>query len=151
MKRHEFAAALAASATTVSPSTVAASTNREYFPVANFPLGRAPFSEAVRAGNTYYIAGRIGLDPATNKPPHDVRDEVRLLMDGLRGLLTRLGLSMSDLVQVTVHTPDVSMFAQFNEIYVRYFDAQFPARAFLGSGPLLFGARFELAAIAVKD
>lgn len=107
-----------------------------------------PFSEVVQAGNTYYISGRIGLDPATNSPPPDVREEIRLLMDGLRDLLGRRNLSMNDLVQVTIYTPDVSLFETFNEIYVTYFDSRLPARAFLGSGPLLFGARFELTAIA---
>lgn len=107
-----------------------------------------PFSEVVQAGNTYYLAGRIGLDPATNLPPADVRDEIRLLMDGLRDLLADRNLSMNDLVQVMIYTPDVSLFETFNEIYVTYFDSRLPARAFLGSGPLLFGARFELTAVA---
>jgi 2-iminobutanoate/2-iminopropanoate deaminase len=106
-----------------------------------------PFSDAVRAGNTYYLAGRIGLDES-GRPPADVRDEARLVMDGLRGVLRACGLEMKHLVQVTIYTPDVSLFSAFNEIYVTYFDGPLPARAFLGSGPLLFGARFELTAIA---
>lgn len=109
-----------------------------------------PFREIVRAGNTYYVAGRIGLDERTNLPPADVRDEIRVLMEGLRDLLERHGLSMNDLVQVTVYTPDVSLFSTFNRTYITYFDGPLPARAFLGSGPLLFGARFEVTAIAVK-
>ena len=107
-----------------------------------------PFSEIVQAGNTYYLAGRIGLDPKTNLPPGDVRDEIRLLMDGLRDLLARRKLSMNDLVQVQIYTPDLTLYDTFNEIYLTYFDSRLPARAFLGSGPLLFGARFELTAIA---
>ncbi|HEY9179448.1 MAG TPA: Rid family hydrolase [Candidatus Baltobacteraceae bacterium] len=107
-----------------------------------------PFNEIVQAGNTYYVAGRIGLDPQTGRPPQDVRDEIRLLLDGLRDLLQRRNVSMNDLVQVTIYTPDLSLYQTFNEIYLTYFDARLPARAFLGSGPLLFGARFELTAIA---
>ncbi len=107
-----------------------------------------PFREIVQAGGTYYIAGRIGRDSRTGLPPADVRDEIRILMDGLRDLLAQNALSTSDLVQVTVYTPDVGLFDTFNEIYVTYFDGHLPARAFLGSGALLFGARFELTAIA---
>ena len=107
-----------------------------------------PFSDIVRAGQTYYISGQIGLDAETGKPPSEAGDEARVLMDGLRALVERAGLSMSDLVQVTVHTPDVSLFSLFNEVYTSYFNGPLPARAFLGSGPLLFGARFELTAIA---
>lgn len=113
--------------------------------------GNLPFSDVVRTGDTYYVAGRIGLDPVTNLPPADVRAEARALMDGLRGVLRGCALAMGDLVQVTIYTPDVSFFAMFNEIYVSYFDGPLPARAFLGSGPLLFGARFELTAIAFKS
>jgi enamine deaminase RidA (YjgF/YER057c/UK114 family) len=57
---------------------------------------------------------------------------------------------MDDLIFVQVFCPDVSLFDRFNRAYRSYFRADFPARAFLGSGPLLFGARFELQAIAVK-
>lgn len=109
-----------------------------------------PFSEIVRAGNTYYVAGRIGVEQTTMRVPQDVRDEIRLLMDGLQALLRTNGLGMRDLVQVTVYTPDVSLFETFNEVYLSYFDGRLPARAFLGSGALLFGARFELTAVAVK-
>lgn len=109
---------------------------------------KKPFNEIVQAGNTYYIAGRIGLDPQTNLPPADAREEIRLLLDGLRNLLRARNLSMNDLVQVNIYTPDLSLYQTFNEIYVTYFDSRLPARAFLGSGPLLFGARFELTAIA---
>ncbi|MFN2449377.1 MAG: RidA family protein [Candidatus Baltobacteraceae bacterium] len=107
-----------------------------------------PFSDAVRAGATYYIAGRIGLDDATNLPPADAAEEARLLMDDLREVLEKCGLRMRDLVQVTVYTPDVSLYETFNGVYRTYFTGPLPARAFLGSGPLLFGARFELTAIA---
>lgn len=108
-----------------------------------------PFREVVQAGSTYYVAGRIGLDSGTNLPPPGVRDEICVLLDGLRDVLATYGLAMNDLAQVTIYTPDVSFFETFNEIYLTYFDGLLPARAFLGSGPLLFGARFELTAVAV--
>lgn len=122
----------------------------EFFAFERPNRGKLPFSDVVRVGNTYYVAGRIGLDPQTNLPPPDPQDEARVLMDGLREVLGRCGLAMGNLVQVTIYTPDTSLFANFNAIYVSYFDGPLPARAFLGSGPLLFGARFELTAIAVK-
>lgn len=110
-----------------------------------------PFSEIVHAAGTYYIAGRIGVDERTGRVPEAAGDEIRLLMNGLRDLLQSHDLAMSDLVQVTVYTPDVSLFETFNAVYLTYFDGRLPARAFLGSGPLLFGARFELTAVAVKE
>ena len=109
-----------------------------------------PFSEAVVAGNTMYVAGHIGIDPKTGKPPASVDEEIRLLLDGFKATIKRGGMTMDDLVMVQVHCPDVSLYARFNSMYVKYFKADLPARAFLGSGPLLFGAHFEMLGIAVK-
>ena len=58
---------------------------------------------------------------------------------------------MDDLATVTVYCPDVSLFNKFNGVYRTYFKKEFPARAFIGSGPLLFGGHFEVQAIAVKQ
>jgi enamine deaminase RidA (YjgF/YER057c/UK114 family) len=97
-----------------------------------------------------YLAGRIGLDPKTNKPPEDPEEEARLVLDGMRTVLSQEGMTMDDLVTVTVYCPDVSLFSKFNGVYRSYFKKDFPARAFIGSGPLLFGGHFEVQGIAVK-
>jgi 2-iminobutanoate/2-iminopropanoate deaminase len=112
-------------------------------------MTRWPFSDAVRVGDTLYLAGRIGIDPATGKPPPDVADEARVLMDDIRRVLTAARMTVDDLVMVTIFAPDVGDFAAFNAVYLSYFTGPLPARAFIGSGPLLFGARFEITAIAV--
>jgi len=57
---------------------------------------------------------------------------------------------MDDLVSVQVFCPDLSLYDKFNAVYRSYFTKDFPARAFIGSGPLLRGAHFEAQAIAVK-
>ena len=110
-----------------------------------------PFSEAVLVGNTLYVAGHIGVDPKTGKPPADVDQEIKLLLDGFKADVEKGGMTMDDLVMVTVHCPDVSLYDKFNQAYVKYFHRDFPARAFLGSGPLLFGAHFEMLGTAVKE
>ena len=71
-------------------------------------------------------------------------------MDGIQAVLREAGMSMDDLVQVQIYCSDVSLFERFNKVYGGYFKRELPARAFLGSGPLLFGARFEMMGIAVK-
>lgn len=122
----------------------------EFFSAERPGRGSLPFSDAVRAGDTYYIAGQIGLDEETGKPPSEAGDEAKALMESLRRAVELAGLEMSDIVQITIHTPDVSLYSVFNEVYLTYFPGKLPARAFLGSGPLLFDARFELTAIAYK-
>jgi reactive intermediate/imine deaminase len=111
----------------------------------------APFSDGIMVGNTLYLAGRLGIDPKTNKAPEDPEQEARLMIDGIKAVLTEAGMTMDDLVTVQVFCSDVALFDKFNGVYRSYFKKDFPARAFIGSGKLLRDARFELQAIAVKQ
>lgn len=108
-----------------------------------------PFSGAVRVGDTLYLSGDIGLDE-NQKVPATAKAEATLLLDGIKATLEGAGYTMDDLVTVTIYCSDVKHYADFNEIYRGYFTKEFPARAFVGAGTLLFDARFELQAIAVK-
>jgi len=124
--------------------------NRSYINLPNRPAGM-PYSDAVLAGNTLYLAGRIGIDPVTGLAPDNVDAELKLLFDGFQAVLKQAGMSMDDLVWVQIYSPDVSLWEQFNAAYVKYFSREFPARAFLGSGPLLKNGRFEMLGVAVKS
>ena len=112
---------------------------------------QAPFSDAVLVGDTLYLAGRIGLDPKTGRAPDEVEKEIRLLLDGVKSTLGAAGMTMDDLVYVQVFCSDVTLFDKFNGFYRGYFTKDYPARAFIGSGKLLLGGRFELQAIAVRQ
>jgi len=111
----------------------------------------APFSDAILAGNTLYLAGRLGLDPKTGKPPEKIEDEIKTLLDGEKDVLAQAGMTMDDLVYVQIACTDLSLFEKFNPIYKSYFTTKdYPAREFIGAGSLLRGGHFELQAIAVK-
>ena len=68
----------------------------------------------------------------------------------MKTTLAAADLTMDDLVSVTVFCPDLSLYDKFNEIYRTYFTKDFPARAFIGSGPLLRGSHFEAQGIAIR-
>jgi 2-iminobutanoate/2-iminopropanoate deaminase len=123
---------------------------RHYF---NLPTrtARLPFSDAVLVDDTLYVSGRIGIDPATGHAPHDINQELNLLFDGFDAVLQQAGMSMDDLVWVQVFSPDVDLWEKFNMAYVKRFSRELPARAFLGSGALLLGGRFEMMGIATKS
>jgi len=130
----------------------AADTDRKHivFKRATPAADSAPFSEGVLVGNTLYVGGHIGMDAKTGKPGATPEEEARLVMDSIKRTVEAAGLTMDDLVSVQVYCSDVSFYDAFNGVYRTYFHGQYPARAFLGSGKLLFGARYEVLGIAVK-
>ena len=134
-------------AVTPAPKTTAAASRHIVLPSRTDTL---PYSDGVLVGDTLFLAGRIGIDPQTGKPPEDVEKEIRLLLDGMKTTLKEANMTMDDLVSVQVFCPDLSLYEKFNEIYRTYFIKNFPARAFIGSGPLLRGGRFEAQGIAVR-
>ena len=107
-----------------------------------------PFSGAVMIGETLYLSGALGL--VDGEVPEDPADEARAVLDSIKGTLEAAGMTMDDLVSVQVFCSDVAHYGAFNEVYRTYFTREYPARAFIGSGTLLFNARFEVQAIAVK-
>lgn len=108
----------------------------------------APFSAGVLAGNTLYLSGVLGLD-STGAIPADVATEARYALERVQGVLADAGLTMDDLVSVQVFSPDLATYDAFNAVYREFFTGAYPARAFIGSGPLLLGARFEVQGVAV--
>jgi enamine deaminase RidA (YjgF/YER057c/UK114 family) len=110
-----------------------------------------PFSDGVLSGNALYLSGRLGIDSKTGKIPEDREQEIRIILNGMKATLEHAGMTMDHLVYVQVFCPDLSLYDQFNGIYRTYFGKEFPARAFIGSGPLLRGAHFEVQGIAVKE
>jgi len=115
--------------------------------IAHLPPTRAdaPYSRAVRVGDTLYLAG-------DGAPHADPVQEAHRLMQSVQATLALEGMTLDDLVYVTVYCSDVSLYDTFNEVYASYFTDKdrLPARAFVGSGESLLGMRYELQGIAVE-
>jgi 2-iminobutanoate/2-iminopropanoate deaminase len=109
-----------------------------------------PFSSGVVVGNTLYIAGTTGVGPDT-KGPVTVEQEARMAMDQIKQVVEQAGMTMDDIVQLQVYCTDLANYNAFNGVYSTYFHGDFPARAFIGTSNLLFGARFEVMGIAVRS
>jgi 2-iminobutanoate/2-iminopropanoate deaminase len=131
-----------------SPS--AQETRRYIAPRTAADASQPPFSGAVQVGNTLYLSGDIGLDETGKAVPDTAEAEARRLLDNIQSTLKQAGFTMDDLVFVQVFCSDVKHYAAFNGVYRTYFKKEFPARAFIGAGTLLFNARFEMQGIAVK-
>jgi reactive intermediate/imine deaminase len=129
---------------------LSAQTTREYIDPRSPADGQvAPFSGAVLVDETLYMSGTLGRE-ADGSVPTTAEREARLVLDNIRDVLEEADMTMNDLVFVQVFCSDVAHYDAFNAVYRTYFEREFPARAFIGSGDLLFGARFEVQAIAVR-
>ena len=107
-----------------------------------------PFSGAVMVDDTLYVSGALGI--VDGKVPEDPADEARAVLDSIKGTIEDAGMTMDDIVVVQIFCSDVSTYGAFNDVYRTYFTKTYPARAFIGSGPLLFGATYEIMVTAVK-
>jgi len=101
-------------------------------------------------GDTVYVSGSVGADRATGKPPADAAVEAAKMLDSVKTLLTKEGMTMDDLVTVTIFCTDMNLYATFNKVYITYFHQPFPARAFIGAKELVLGAHFEIMGVAQK-
>ena len=130
-----------------------AATDEPHYIVADHSAARAnlPYSDAVWSGGTLYIAGHIGTDPKTQSAPQDPALEAKLALDAIKAAVESAGLTMDDLVSVTVYCTDLNLYGTFNTVYKGYFHGNYPARAFVGIAQLLRGAHFEVQAIAVRS
>jgi 2-iminobutanoate/2-iminopropanoate deaminase len=134
----------------ISAAGLAADSGRQYV-AAPGTAPAAPFSQGVSVGGTFYVAGHVGLDPATQKAAANADTEAHLVLDAVKQTLSQAGLSMDDLVSVTVYCTDLSLYDAFNAVYRGYFHGKYPARAFIGVNQLVRGAHFEVAGVAVKS
>ncbi len=108
-----------------------------------------PYSRAVWAGNILYLAGQLGIEPATGKLIEGgVAAETEQLLTGLSAVLAAAGLSMGDVVKANVFLTDMSDFAAMNKVYETFFEAPYPARSTIGVAALPAGARVEIELVA---
>jgi 2-iminobutanoate/2-iminopropanoate deaminase len=132
-------------------SSYAADTARSYVePPKVGASPAAPFSNGVMVGETFYVAGHIGIDSATGQAAANIDNEARLVMYSVKHTLEQAGLKTDDLVSVTVYCTDLDLYDKFNTVYRTYFHEHYPARAFIGINKLVRGAHFEVAGVAVK-
>jgi reactive intermediate/imine deaminase len=115
---------------------------------ADAPAAIGTYSQAVRVGDTVYLSGQIGLDPATMAlVSDDIDAEIRRVFANLAAVAFAAGGSLHDCVKLTVYLTSLEHFARVNAIMAELFDAPYPARAAVGVRELPRGARVEVDAV----
>ena len=111
------------------------------------PAAIGTYSQAVRAGDTVYLSGQIGLDPATMQLAEGIDAQTHRVFRNLAVVADAAGLGLDHAVRMTVYLTDLAHFARVNEIMAQYLREPYPARAAVGVAGLPRGALVEIDAI----
>jgi reactive intermediate/imine deaminase len=111
------------------------------------PAAIGTYSQAVRAADTVYLSGQIGLDPATMLMAEGVEAQTHRVFRNLAAVADAAGMSLDQAVRMTVYLTDLAHFARVNEIMAQYVREPYPARAAVGVASLPRGALVEIDAI----
>ncbi len=115
----------------------------------NAPAAAGPYSQAVRTGNLLFLAGQVGLDPATGSLVEGgVQAQTEQVMKNLGAVLAAAGATFANAVKTTVFLADIADFAAMNEVYGRYVTPHPPARSTFQVAALPRGALVEIEMIA---
>ncbi|MDD2934592.1 MAG: RidA family protein [Methylotenera sp.] len=113
------------------------------------PAAIGTYSQAVKVGNTVYLSGQIGLDPASMQMVEGIEAEVHRVFTNLKAVAEAAGGSLGDMVKLNVFLTDLSHFALVNTIMAEYFNQPYPARAAVGVASLPRGALVEADGVLV--
>lgn len=114
------------------------------------PKAVGPYSPAVRAGNTYFLSGQVGLNPKSGAlAGTDVTTQTQQVLTNLKAVLAGVGLTLSDVVKATVFLTDMGNFQTVNSLYAAAFGDHKPARSTIQVSALPLGALVEIEVIAV--
>ena len=113
------------------------------------PAAIGTYSQGIRAGQTIYLSGQLGLDPATGNLREGIDAQIDQAFLNLRAVAEAGGASLDDAVKLTLFLTDLGNFGKVNETMARYFTQPFPARATVQVSALPKGAGFEVEAVVV--
>jgi reactive intermediate/imine deaminase len=114
------------------------------------PQAIGTYSQAVKAGNTVYLSGQIGLDPATMQMVEGIEAQIHRVFQSLQAVAEAADGSLADMVKLNIYLTDLGHFAKVNEIMAQYFSQPYPARAAVGVASLPRNALVEADGILVS-
>jgi reactive intermediate/imine deaminase len=113
------------------------------------PAAIGTYSQAIRADNTVYLSGQLGLNPTTGQLEEGFEAQAVRVFENLKAVAEAAGGSLARIVKLNVYLIDLGHFAKVNEIMARLFAEPYPARAAIGVASLPRGGQIEADAVLV--
>jgi len=131
---------------------VPASAQHKAISTPDAPKAIGPYSQAIQAGDLLFLAGQIAIDSKTQQFNADanIEDQTRQTLENLRAILKASGMTMRNVVSVSVFMRDLSEFANMNTVYASYFEGVPPARTTVQAAALPRNAKIEISLIAMS-
>jgi len=124
--------------------------NREVINPKELPTVNPTYSQAIKANGLVFVAGQIGIDPATGKLiSSDIAEQARQAIENTATILKAAGSSLENVVSTTLYLTEFEQLGKVNTVYAEYFPKAGPAKLACGVSALYGGAKFEIQAIAV--
>jgi reactive intermediate/imine deaminase len=122
---------------------------RQIISTPNAPAAIGTYSQAVKVGDTIYLSGQIGLDPATMTMVDGIDAQIVRVFENLKAVAAAAGMTLDAAVKLNIYLTDLGNFARVNETMAKYFNQPYPARAAVGVKELPRGALVEADAVLV--
>jgi len=133
----------------VTAVAAARGTGRDVFSPDGWARSLLPYSYAVRAAGTVYLAGLVARDPRTNAPvPGTAREQLDLIMANARDVLAAAGLTLDAVTSARVFLTEAAAFPEMNEAWRAHFPGRKPARATVVAGLMNPAYRVEVTLVA---
>ena len=124
--------------------------NKKVIATDKAPKAIGPYSQAIEIDNTLYLAGQIGLDPASGKlVDGGIEKQTDRVMKNLQAVLDAAGYTFDNVVQTQVFVADLNDYKAMNDVYAKYFSDAPPARAAV-QAVLPRGALVEIMMVAKR-
>jgi reactive intermediate/imine deaminase len=127
-------------------------THPHYVEPANHARPAGHYSHGVVANGFVFVSGQLPITPAGEKlSDASFADQARQVLANLESILKASGSGIDHLVQVRVYVDDLAHWAEFNGLYAQWAGASRPSRAVVPCGPLHYGFKLEVEAIALAS
>jgi len=125
---------------------------KQFIRTPNAPQPIGPYSQGVKAGNFLFVAGQGPSDPKTGQmAAEEIETQTRQTLTNIKGIVEASGLSMRDVVKVSIFLKSVDDFKKMNEVYKTFFPENPPARTTVEAKLPAPGMLIEIDVVAYRE
>lgn len=109
------------------------------------------YSQATVHNGTVYVAGLLPIEAKTGeKKLGPIEEQIEQCFKNLTAILTAANSDLSCLLKVNIYLSDIGDWSKVNEIYTQTLGDHKPARVVVPTGPLHYGFKIEMDAVAAQ-